>query len=123
MNHKISVLTFWAALAIAAIPAHAQTRREAPTEIGTKARFVLQSRLSSKLNEVGDPVIATLSEPISVNGLVVMPRDAEFHGRVTTVKPAGRPHKSSQMSIIFEKVMTPWGEERVTVVITAIDDW
>ena len=123
MNRTVSVLTVWAAFAIATVPAHPQTRREATIEIGTKAQLILQSRLSSKLNEVGDPVIATLAEPISVNGLLVMPRDAEFHGRVTAVKPAGRPHKSSQMTIIFEKVLTPWGEEPVSVAITAIDDW
>jgi hypothetical protein len=123
MNRTISVLTLWAAFAIATIPASAQTRREATIEVGAKAQLVLQSRLSSKLNEVGDPVIATLAEPIAVNGLLVMPRDAEFHGRVTSVKPAGRTHKSAQMTIIFETVLTPWGEERVGVVITAIDDW
>jgi len=123
MFRTIPVLTVWAAFTIATIPSHAQTRREATIEVGAKTQLVLQSRLSSKLNEVGDPVIATLAEAITVNGLLVMPRDAEFHGRVTSVKPAGRAHKSAKMSIIFEKVLTPWGEERVSVVITAIDDW
>ena len=123
MFRTIPVLTVWAVFTIATIPSHAQTRREATIEVGAKTQLVLQSRLSSKLNEVGDPVIATLAEAITVNGLLVMPRDAEFHGRVTAVKPAGRAHKSAKMSIIFEKVLTPWGEERVSVVITAIDDW
>ena len=123
MFRTIPVLTVWAAIAIASIPAHAQIRREATIEVGAKAQLVLQSRLSSKLSEVGDPVIATLAEPISVNGLQVMPRDAEFHGRVVSVKAAGRAHKSAQMNIIFETVLTPWGEERVSVLITAIDDW
>ena len=123
MNRRISTLTLWTAVAIATIPTHSQTRREATIEVGTKTRLVLQSRLSSKLNEVGDAVIATLDEPIYVNGLLVMPRDAEFQGRVTSVKPAGRSHKSAQMGIIFDKVLTPWGEEPVAVVLTAIDDW
>lgn len=123
MNRRILALTLWAAAAIATIPTYSQTRREATIEVGTKTSLVLQTRLSSKLNEVGDTVIATLDEPIYINGLLVMPRDAEFHGRVTSVKPAGRSHKSAQMSIIFDKVLTPWGEEAVAVVLTSIDDW
>jgi hypothetical protein len=123
MNSRIFTLTVWAAVAIATIPGYSQIKREATIEIGTKTQLVLQSRLSSKLSEVGDPVIATLNEPIYVNGLLLIPRDAEFHGRVTSVKPAGRSHKSAQMSIIFENVLAPWGLEPVGVVITAIDDW
>lgn len=118
-----SALALWAAVAIATIPASSQTGREATIEVGTKTRLVLQSQLSSKLNEVGDSVVAILDEPIYVNGLLVMPRDAVFQGRVTSVKPAGRSQKSAQMSIVFDKVLTPWGEEAVGVVLTAIDDW
>lgn len=120
---SISALALCAAVAIATIPAYSQTGREATIEVGTKARLVLQSQLSSKLNEVGDPVTASLVEPIYIQGLLVMPRDALFQGRVTSVKPAGRSQKSAQMSIVFEKVLTPWGDEAVSVILTAIDDW
>lgn len=123
MSSSISGLALWAAVAIATFPAYSQTRREAIIEVGTKTRLVLQSQLSSKLNEVGDTVIATLDEPIYIDGLLVMPRDAVFHGRVTSVKPAGRSQKSAQMSIVFDKVLTPWGDEAVSVVLRAIDDW
>lgn len=123
MNSNIAAFALWAAVAIGTIPAHSQTRHEATIEVGTKTRLVLQSQLSSKLNEVGDTVTATLDEAIYVNGLLVMPRDAVFQGRVTSVKPAGRSHKSAQMNIVFDKVLTPWGDEAVSVVLTAIDDW
>jgi hypothetical protein len=123
MKGRISVIALWAAVAVAAIPTYSQTKREATIEVGTRARLVLQSRLSSKLNEVGDIVIATLGEAICVNGLFVMPRDAEFQGRVTSVKPAGRGQKSAQMGIIFDKVLTPWDEEAVAVELISIDDW
>ena len=104
-------------------PAYSQARREATIEVGTKTRLVLRSKLSSKLNEVGDTVIATLDEPIYINGLLAMPRDAVFQGRVTSVKPAGRSQQSAQMRIVFDKVLTPWGDEAVGVVLLAIDDW
>ena len=123
MNVSIFAVALWAAVAVATIPGHSQATREATIEVGTRTRLVLQTQLSSKLSEVGDPMVAILDEPIYVNGLLVMPREAVFEGRVTSVKPAGRNQKSAQMSIVIDKVLTPWGEEPVGVVITAIDDW
>lgn len=123
MNSRVCALTLWTAVAVATIPTYSQTRREATIEVGTRTRLVLHSHLSSKLNEVGDAVIATLDEPIYIDGLLVIPRDAVFHGRVTSVKPAGRSQKSAELSIVFDKVLTPWGEEAVAVVLKAIDDW
>lgn len=103
--------------------ATAQTAREATIESETKARLVLQTQLSSKLNEVGDPVRAILEEAIYVNGDLVMQEGTVFRGRITHVKSAGRPHKSGEMAIVFERVGMPWGEEAVSVVLTSAADW
>ena len=101
----------------------AQGAREATIEAETRARIVLQSQISSKLNEPGDSVHATLEEPIYVNGQMVLRQGTPFHGRVTEVTPAGRGQKNGKITIIFERITMPWGEEPVTVAITAIDDW
>jgi hypothetical protein len=116
---------WFAALFSLLIPsvAAAQTAREATIESETKARLVLQSQLSSKLNEVGDPVRATLEEPIYINGELVLPQGTEFRGRITYVKAAKRPRKSGEMAIAFERVAMSWGEEPVSVVLTSADDW
>ena len=106
-----------------AVPGRSQAAKQATIEPETKAQLVLQSRLNSKLNEVGDTITAVLYEPIYADGQLVMPRGTEFHGRVASVKPAGRGQKSAQMTIVFDKVAMPWGEEPVGIVITAIDDW
>lgn len=102
---------------------NAQSAREATVEPETKARIVLQTRLSSKLNEVGDPVTATLEEPIYVNSELVIPRGTEFHGKVTYVKAAKRGHKEGELGIIFERLAMPWGEEPVSIMLTTVDDW
>ena len=103
--------------ALTLISARAQSAREATIEADTKARLTLQSQLSSKLNEVGDTLTATLDEPIFVNGELVIPKGTEFIGRVTYVKPAKRGHKAGEMAIAFERVMMPWGAEPVSVVL------
>ena len=106
-----------------AMPAMPQASREATIEPDTKARIVLQTQLNSKLNEVGDPVTGTLDEALYVNNELVLQRGTEFHGRVTEVTPAGKGQKNGKIGIIFEKIRMPWGEEPVTIAITAIDDW
>ena len=110
-------------MTISAIPAYSQAAREATIEPETKAKVVLQTRLSSKLSEVGDTITAVLDEPIYVNSLLVLPRGTEFHGRVTEVTPAKRGHKAATLALTFERIAMPWGEEPVSVVLTAIDDW
>jgi hypothetical protein len=123
MKKSVSLLAQAAFLLVAVAPGRAQEARVATIQPETKARLVLQSNLNSKLNEVDDTVTAVLYEPIYVDGLLVMARGTEFHGRVTEVVPARRGQKSARMSIIFDKVAMPWGEEPVSILITALDDW
>jgi hypothetical protein len=112
-----------AVIGLGAVNTPSQAAREATIEPETKTKIILQSRLSSKLSEVGDPVTAVLDEPLSVNGQLVLPRGTEFIGRVTQVTPARRGQKSGSIAIAFERVALSWGEEQVSVVITSVDDW
>ncbi|HVG20535.1 MAG TPA: hypothetical protein VNI02_15905, partial [Blastocatellia bacterium] len=111
------------AMTLSAAPAYSQAAREATIEPETKAKVVLQTRLSSKLSEVGDTISAVIDEPLYVNSQLVIPRGTEFHGRVTSVTPAKRGHKAATLAIAFERIAMPWGEEPVSVVLTSIDDW
>jgi hypothetical protein len=111
------------AMTLSAIPAYSQAAREATIEPETKAKIVLQTRLSSKLSEVGDTITAVLEEPVYVNSQLVISRGTEFHGRVTEVTPAKRGHKAATLAIAFERIAMPWGDEPVSVVLVAIDDW
>ena len=106
-----------------AVTGFSQAAKEATIEIDTKAKIIMQSRLSSKLSEPGDPISAVLDEPIYVNGQLVLPRGTEFLGRVTQVTPAKRGQKQGSIGIAFERIALSWGEEPVSVVVTAIDDW
>ena len=123
MNKSAGVLALCFLLGIEPVTAFSQAAKEATIEPDTKAQIVLQTHLNSKLNEPGDNITAVLNEPIYVNGLLVMERGTEFHGRVTAVTPARRGQKQAQMTIVFDRVAMPWGEEPVAVMLTAIDDW
>ena len=123
MSKLKRILSVCALIALVPVFSYAQAAREATIEPETKAKVVLQTRLSSKLSEVGDHVSVVLDEPIYAEGQLVIPRGTELHGRVTQVSPAKRGQKAATMSIAIERLAMPWGEEPVSVVITAIDDW
>jgi hypothetical protein len=91
---------------------------------GTPAKLSLQTQLSSKINEVGDEVIAVLYEPVrATDGRVAIPRGIEFTGRVTQVRAAKKPQKEATMTIVFETMRMPYGVEKVSTIVTAIDDY
>src|ERR1700693_2646679 len=123
MRKSVCAIALCVMFMLGASPAHSQAAREATIEAETKAKIILQSRLSSKLSEVGDPVTAVLDEPLSVNGQVVLPRGTEFVGRVTQVTAAKRGQKGGSIAIAFERVALSWGDEPVSVVVTSADDW
>lgn len=123
---KISALSAMTAVLCCALSARGNDPRrpsEATIQAETRARLTLQSQISSKLSEVDDAVTATLTEPIYVDGMLVLPRGTEFHGRITNIAPAKRGQRSSHMSINFEHVVTPSGEVPILAQVTAIDDW
>lgn len=123
MKKILSSISALAFLALISASAHAQAAHEATIETDTKAKLVLQTRLSSKLSEVGDQIIAVLDEPVYVDRQMVIPRGTEFRGRVTSVTPARRGQKAATMSIAFERVLMPWGDEPVFIEVAGIDDW
>jgi len=123
MKRLFTSLAILACIVVGSSPVLAQAAREATIEPETKAKIILQSRLSSKLSEPGDPVRAVLDEPLYVDSLLVLPRGTEFIGRVTQVTPAKRGQKQGSIGIAFERIGLSWGEEPVSVVVTSVDDW
>lgn len=115
----LAVLAF---LTLAA-PASAQQVQTVTIPEGTKVRLALQTQISSKLNEVGDTITAVVYEPLRIDGYLALPRGTEFEGRITSIKPAGIGQKQSQMTVVFERVILPYGSEPVAVRLTAIDDF
>jgi hypothetical protein len=123
MRKSFCSIALFACMALGALPVFSQAAREATIEPETKGKIILQSRLSSKLSEPGDPVRAVLDEPIYVESQMVLPRGTEFIGRVTQVTPAKRGQKQGSIAIAFERIGLSWGEEPVSVIVTSVDDW
>src|SRR5437763_11827062 len=101
MKRAITTAMLISIVALSATVARPQAAREVTIEPETKAKLILQTRLSSKLSEVGDPITAVLDEPLYVGNDLVIPRGTEFHGRVTGVKAAGRGQKAGNLALAF----------------------
>lgn len=89
----------------------------------TKASLALQSEINSRLSEAGDSVTATLTDSLYVDGQLVLPRGTSFQGRITKIARAKRGQRSSNLTIAFERIITPRGELPISAQVTAINDW
>jgi len=100
-----------------------QAAKETTVPEGTKLRLSLQTSISSKLNEPGDPLQAILYDPLRVDGNMVLERGTEFEGRITEIKAAGLAQNQSSMTIVFDRLITPYGVEPVSLSLNAIEDY
>lgn len=134
MKRLLSIALFAAMLIGLGVVAKAQDDNKRPEENknpdnitipeGKLAKLSLQTRLSSKLSEVGDEVTAVLYEPVrGEDGRVAIGRGTEFIGRVTQVQAAKRPQKQATMTVVFDTMRMSYGTEKVSVTIMAIDDY
>ncbi len=91
---------------------------------GAMGKLTLQTALSTKINEVGDEVLAVLYEPVRAeDGRVAIPRGTQFIGKVSQVQRAKKGQKESSLKITFETMLMPYGAEKVAVTVLAIDDY
>lgn len=69
----------------------------------------LTQTLSTKLNAQGDAFIATVAEPLMVNGRDVIPAGATLEGRVAVMERPGRIRGVGEMRLSAERVTLPDG--------------
>lgn len=76
----------------AALPAAAAPAPRAPLVIpsGTALHVRLDEEVDTKRNRSGDGFTATLEQPLTVDGVTVLPVGTRFNGHVTTAGSSGR---------------------------------
>jgi len=79
--------------------------------VGTSFEIITNSSISTKTSHVGDMFTATLNQPISVSGDVVIPAGSEVFGQVTYSEDAGRVGRNAIMEIKFTSVKPPFGRK------------
>ncbi len=84
-----------------------ETEQPAPARLdaGTIISLRASDTLTSRHNEPGDSIRATLDGPVTdVNGEVIIPAGAVFTGTIADIAPAERPGGEGRMVLIFDQV-------------------
>ena len=118
-------------VAEAEIPAKAPPPSEAPAltsspppeprilAAGTTLPLVLEATVASNASQVGDRVVASLAEDVSVGGRVILAAGTEVVGRVTAATQSGRVKGRARLAMEFDEVRDGGSSYRIEA--TAID--
>ena|SRR5712671_89893 len=87
-----------------AAPAAPSPQQLIDVPVGTMLEARLNESLSTKRNQAGDKFTAMLELPVTVNGVVAIPRGARVTGRVTTADSSGRLKGRAVLGITLEAV-------------------
>jgi hypothetical protein len=71
---------------------------------GTVLRLKLATAIASDRSKVEDPVRATVSKPITIQGRVVMPAGTEVVGAVLNATPSGRVKGRASLAFRFDRL-------------------
>ena len=71
---------------------------------GTTIELQLQTRLSTKTNNMGDTFDATVTAPVSVNGRVAIPAGAALSGHLILVRQPGRDSGRGQLQLSYDEI-------------------
>jgi hypothetical protein len=82
-------------------PPAAAKFREYTVPAGTRLSLTLGKEINSATGKAEDPVEATLKEPVSVDGVEVLPAGARVHGIVSHVAAAGKVKGRASVSLRF----------------------
>ncbi len=77
---------------------------------GTIFHCRLNDTLSTRVNYPGDHFRASVTEPLTLGGAIVIPYGSTLEGRVTELHRPGRVHGVGEMRLVAERLILPDGQ-------------
>jgi outer membrane lipoprotein SlyB len=81
-----------------------ETRKEFVIPEGTTLRVTIDETLSSNNSHAGDLFAASTSEPVIIDGNLVIPKGARVSGRVVDAKESGRLHVPARLAVALNSI-------------------
>ena len=81
-----------------------ETRKEFVIPEGTTIRVTIDETLSSNNSRAGEIFAASTSEPVVIDGNVVIPKGAKVSGRVVDAKESGRLHVPARLAVALNSI-------------------
>jgi hypothetical protein len=72
---------------------------------GSKVVIRMIDSINSEKSKIGEPFIAVLEEPISQDGIEVIPRGADVRGRIANINSAGRVAGSAELGLELTQIV------------------
>jgi hypothetical protein len=72
---------------------------------GSKILIRMIDSINSEKNKAGEPFVAVLEEPISQDGIEVIPRGSDVRGRIASVSGAGRVSGSAELGLELTQII------------------
>jgi hypothetical protein len=91
-------------------PAEPRVPHTVTITAGTALPVRIGETISSARNQSGDSFLATLEQPLVVEGFIIAERGARIEGRVTDAEPAGRARGVSHLSLALVRLATADGQ-------------
>ena len=104
-------------------PPPVQPRQETITiPMGTRARLLLLSTLSTTETKQGESFQARLEEPIQQDGHILLPQGCLFQGHIAKVATPRRLSRAGSMRLVFDSVSLPEGDiQKVVASLSAME--
>ncbi|MBI4850642.1 MAG: peptidoglycan-binding protein [Acidobacteria bacterium] len=77
---------------------------------GTILKLSMDTYLTSRTAELGDPFTATVFEDVRIGNEIAIPKGTKIEGKVSSVKPAERKSKSGTLGIDFDRIRLANGQ-------------
>ncbi len=117
---KWTVLPCILLLACFCVSTMAVAQATLPVPAGTALMVKLDTTLATFSNKAGDPFRGTLSQPVLLNGKILIPAGAVVEGRVTKVSEPRRISGKPTLGLLAEALILPTGE-RLFLDATLVD--
>lgn len=75
--------------------------------VGTKIRVRMDNEINSKVSSVNDTFTATVSTPLVIRGVELIPVGSVVEGKILEVKPAASGKTNGTLDVIFETLRFP----------------
>jgi hypothetical protein len=88
----------------------------------TEVNVQVLSGIHSRINHVNDHVVAEVLKPVFVGGKLALPTGSLLDGHITVIRNAGHMHRSAELSMSFDHITLPDGQEKpVAAVLAALE--
>lgn len=81
-------------------------------QAGTRIRVAMDNEITSRVGSVNDTFTATISEPLVVREVLILPVGTVIEGRILKVKNASAGGRNGNLTISFETIRLPSGAKR-----------